>query len=208
LEDAASIVLIAGVGVGPYKTQIIVPIPTRDGLLQWAVPEFQTRPQPVTALELSVSGGEQAVRSVVVEDVARVAKKNLSDRIGWLVARSTARAFTKRELTRNLERNFGSLGRLAGDLFTFFTERADLRSWRTLPDTWQACRAFVPAGRHEIAVDLIGGERHILGTFELTPGETMFVIARTIGTQVYAYVVGGAPSALSIVAEELPSGDS
>jgi hypothetical protein len=190
-EDAANIVVVAGVGLAPFKHEITLPIPTPSGLLQWSVPSFTERPQPVSAVEISVSGGDRSIRTVVVEDLGRVAKENLEDRIAWLAAKSAVRAFLKRELTRQLEEQSGLWGRLAGDLFTFVTERADLRSWETLPDTWQAARVFLPPGSHELHLRALGGAEMDLGTFELQKGETMFVIARTVDTMMYAYPVGG-----------------
>jgi hypothetical protein len=190
-SESASIVVIAGVGVGPYKRETVVPIPTPSGILQWAVPSYAERPQPVAAVDLSITGGDRAVRTVALEDVGRVAKENLEDRIAWLLAKNTVRTFLKRELTRNLQKDVGILGRIAGDVFTLVTERADLRAWQTLPDTWQAARVFLPPGRHEVRVTAVGGEARMLGTFELLPGETMFVLARTIGSRLYAYPVGG-----------------
>jgi hypothetical protein len=55
-EDAASVVVIAGVGLAPYKSPLIIPIPTESGMLQWSVPTYTERPQPVAGLELSVTG--------------------------------------------------------------------------------------------------------------------------------------------------------
>src|SRR5262249_35141354 len=43
--DAASIVCLAGVGLGPYKVEAVLPIPTGDGLFQMAVPGYADRPQ-------------------------------------------------------------------------------------------------------------------------------------------------------------------
>jgi len=190
-EDSASIVVIAGVGTGPYKREILLPIPTGDGLLQWAVPEYVERPQPVAGVELSVAGGDRSVRTVVVEDVGHVAKENLQDRIAWLATKSAVRAVLKRELTQQLQEQGGTFGFLVGTAFTIFTERADLRSWQTLPETWQAARVFLPPGTHEIHLQALGGEARSLGTFELEAGETMFVLARTVETRLYAYPVGG-----------------
>jgi hypothetical protein len=36
-----------------------------------------------------------------------------------------------------------------------------------------------------------GGERRPLGTYALEPGETMIVLARTVGGRLYAYPLGG-----------------
>ncbi len=190
-DGAACVILIAGVGMGPFKVEGTLPIPTPEGLLQWSVPSYQRNPQPIAALVLAAPRDELSARSVLVENVSDVAKKNLDDRLLWLVTKSTARAFLKREATRALEDEHGTAGRIAGDLFTFFSERADLRAWQTLPDTWQAARLYVEAGDHRLRLEAPGGESIDLGTFALDPGETMFVFARTIGQRVYAHPVGG-----------------
>ncbi|MBK7878441.1 MAG: hypothetical protein IPJ77_22525 [Planctomycetes bacterium] len=190
-EGAASIVVIGGIGMGPFKREHSLLIPTPDGVLSWSVPTFERRPTLVGDLELSVEGGDTPVRTIVVEDVGVVAKENLEDRLLMLSAKSAVRAVLKRELTQKLESEAGLLGRIAGDVFSILTERADLRSWTTLPDTWQAARVFVPAGSHSMRLSARGGESVELGTFELDRGETVFVIARTLNTRVYAHTVGG-----------------
>jgi hypothetical protein len=93
--DAASVVIVAGVGIAPFKREITLPIPTPDGVLQWSVPEYESRPQQVSGLVLDVSGGDRSVRTVVVEDVDAVSRENLNDRIVWLAAKSAVRAFLK-----------------------------------------------------------------------------------------------------------------
>lgn len=189
--DSANVIVIAGIGEGPYKQEITFPIPTSDGILQWSVPSYERRAQCVGDLELSIAGGSRSVRTIVIEDIGAVAKENLDDRILLLSTRSAVRAVLKRELTKQLEKDVGVLGRIAGDIFTFLTERADLRSWLTLPDSWQAARAFVPPGDHHLWLEARGGERVDLGSFELAPRETIFVLARTVGTRLFAHVVGG-----------------
>ena len=196
-HDAANVVVIAGVGLAPVKVATTLPIPTKDGLLQWSVPNFVSRGGPDAAflgpVELRLPDDGLTVRATAVEDVERVARENLEDRIAWLAAKSAVRAFAKRELTRELERAHGSAGRLLGDLFTILTERADLRSWQTLPSQWQIARAYVHPGRHTLRLASPGGAAVDLGRFDLDPGETMFVLARTLGPRVYAHAVGGRP---------------
>lgn len=189
--DAASVVVIAGVGLGPFKEEVRLTLLAGDGLVTWAVPAFEARPQQVSELVLSSPSG--GVSTQVLEDVGAVAKHNLDDRITWLAARSTVRTFLKRELRQNLAKEHGDVGALAGDLFNLLTEQADLRAWRTLPDTWQAARLFLDPGAHELTLTARGGEQVYLGAFELEPGETMFVLARTLDTRLYAHAIGGQP---------------
>ncbi len=190
-EDAARVILIAGVGAGPYKVESTLTVPTNSGILQWSVPSYERNPQPIPALVLRSPADQLSARTVVVEDVASIASRNLDDRLAWLVTKSTARTLLKREMTRGMEKKYDLAGRIAGDLFTFLTERADLRAWYTLPDSWQAARLFVQPGAHSLRLEALGGPTIDLGTFELEAGETMFVFARTIGTRVYAHPVGG-----------------
>lgn len=201
-EGAAQVVVIAGVGLGPFKRETTLPIPTGDGILQWSIPRLQRRGQAVQGLVLhSVDQG--AVQTTVVEDVARVADENLSDRIGWLAARSAVRAIMKRELTQGLAENYDVAGMIAGDLFTVLTERADLRAWQTLPDSWQAARLWVAPGEHELRLEALGGQSVSLGRFSLDEGETMVVLARTLAGEVYAHPIGG----LRILAEAHAGGE-
>jgi len=190
-DGAASIVVIAGVGSGPFKEEFTLPIPTPSGILQWSVPHLVPRFQTIDALELSLEGASARVRTDVIEDVVRVTSENLDDRIAWLAAKSAVRAVLKRELTKSLQKDHGLIGAVAGTVFTLATEHADLRAWQTLPSTWQAARVFVPAGEHTLRLTAIGGESRVLGRFELERGETMFVMARAIGPRLYAYPLGG-----------------
>jgi hypothetical protein len=191
--DSAQVVIIAGIGLGPFKRENTLTIPTPDGVLQWSVPSYIHRPQAVGGLKLLVEGGSVAVRTSVIEDVGRVSAENLDDRIAWLATKSAVRGVLKRELTQKLEHDHEVLGRIVGDVFSFLTERADLRSWSTLPDSWQAARVFVPSGANILSLEALGGETRALGGFQLEPGETLFILARTVGGRLYAHVVGGQP---------------
>lgn len=192
-EGSATVVVLAGVGLGPYKVESGLTLPLPDGVFQMAVPGYVERPQAVSALRLLDVESGASVRTDLVESVTKVALENLEDRLGWMAAKSIARGLLKRELTKQLEDEHGTAGRIAGDLFTLITERADTRAWLTLPDSWQACRLFVPPGARTLALDAVGGESVQLGTFELEPGETLVVIARSLGPNVYAHAIGGKP---------------
>lgn len=190
-DGAASVVVIAGVGLGPYKEEARLEIAAQEGLITWAVPGLRSRPQAISHLVLSAPSAK--VRTEVVEDVARVARRNLDDRLAWLAGKSAVRAFLKYQLTENLGEEHGDAGRVIGSLFSVLTERADLRAWRTLPDTWQGARLFLAPGAHELSLAAAGGHQVALGSFELEPGETMFVLVRTLGQHLYAHPIGGRP---------------
>lgn len=191
-EGYAEVVVIASVGLGPFKEAVTLPIPTGDGIVQWSVPRYRIREGQERQVQLIHDASGNAVSSSVIENVATVAHENLEDRIAWLAARSAIRGLLKQQLTKHLEDQWGDgLGLLVGNLFAVATERADLRCWLTLPHTFQAARAFLAPGVHDLTLRVTGGDSVSLGTIELVPGETMFVFARTLGSRVYAHPIGG-----------------
>jgi hypothetical protein len=190
-EGAASVILLAGVGLGPFKEETRITLPLPGGTVQWAVPKLIRRPQVVSGLALVHAESGTRVESSLVEDVGQVAQQNLDDRIGWLATKSAVRAGLKYAATDYLSDEHGAVGWIVGSVFTMATERADLRSWITLPDSWHGARLFVAPGVHEFTLEARGGESVPLGRYELEPGETLVVLARTVEHHLYAYPIGG-----------------
>lgn len=187
--DAASIVVIGGVGLGPVKRESSLAIPTKDGFYSLAVPRYVNAGPGSPGLELQV--GSTGVDLVEIEDVGEVARANLRDRLAWVATKSAARGLLKLGVTRELKDEHGGLGFLVGNLYSLFSERADLRAWQTLPDRWEAGRIFLEPGAHQLKLSIDGGTPVKLGTFQLAPNETMIVIARSVGESLYAYPIGG-----------------
>lgn len=189
-EGTASIVLIAGLGSAPVKEESSLTVPTPWGIARFAVPSFENTGPAPASLTLRLPHAGLAVDSSAVEDVDRVMRENLDDRLAWLGARTAARAAARMVARKQVDDQVGIVGALAVDVFTLVAERADLRGWTTLPAAFHAARAFVPAGVH--AVEVSGGGDFVdLGEFELEPGETLIVLAREVGPRLYAYPIGG-----------------
>lgn len=190
-EGHARVVLIAGVGLGPYKVEESLQVLVPAGAVAVAVPDYRRRPQAVSALELRLPELDTVARSVVVEDLTGVAERNLADRIGLLALRSGARAAGRLAISKNLRDSKDYAAAMAMDVFSLLVERADLRCWLTLPDSWQVAQAWVPPGEHRLLLDALGGSSSDLGRIELLPGETLFVLARTVESALFAHVLGG-----------------
>ncbi|QDU65775.1 COG3014 family protein [Engelhardtia mirabilis] len=190
-EGSARVVLIAGVGLVPFKSEDSLKLVTPAGVVAWAIPKYVERPQPVSSVELVIVDHGQTVRSTVIEDVGAVAERNLSDRIAILATRSGARAASRTVLAKQLRDSDKQLAALAVDIFSLATENADRRSWLTLPNTWQVAQAFVPAGPLTLAVDALGGLSIDFEPIVVSAGETVIVLARTVDRSLFAHIVGG-----------------
>lgn len=193
-----SVVLIGGVGMGPAKREFKLDLPVKGGVFSMAVPKFdEGRPSGGGPLELAFPASGTVVRTSIVEDVAAVAAENLDDRITWITARSVGRGLLKRQLADQMRDNERGvwLG-LAADVFTIATERADLRAWRTLPRKWVAARAYLPPDEFvELHLREARGDAVSLGSYRMSEGETMFVLARSLPSGLVAHVVGGQSAA-------------
>ncbi|MFT5733445.1 MAG: hypothetical protein ACI80K_002283 [Paracoccaceae bacterium] len=193
--DWPSIVVLGGLGMGPAKHEHRIDIALPKGIFSWAVPVFGDGKTPTPGLELVFPDQNVRVGTSLVEHVAAVAKENLDDRIAWLATRSAVRGILKRELAIQLSKNDNEVIATIGAFLavaSLFTERADLRTWRTLPNRWVAARAFVPPDEPtEVILAERGGEEVRLGHFRLQPGETMFVFARSLQSGLVAHVIGG-----------------
>lgn len=171
-----------------------------------SVPAFGPLEPGPDAVLLLVDG-EPAGRTVVLEDVATVARENLKDRLAWLAAkslgRSAARTIAIEALAHEAEEAHGEGAgiavRLVAGLASLFLERADLRSWLTLPARIQVLRTPVAPGPHRIGVRLLQGGTVVaeagLGTREAVPGRPLYVAVRSVGRTLHATLHGGKPVA-------------
>lgn len=192
-RDWPSVVLVGGLGMGPVKREIRIDVPIDGGVFAWAVPAFDGGTSPASALDVVLPGRSMRVRASEVENVAAVAEQNLKDRIAWLAVRSAVRGLLKRQAAEQLRKNSDTEWlALAMDVFTIASERADLRTWRTLPQRWVAARIFLPPGE-DVALELAtdAGAAVELGSFRLEREETMFILARALQSGITAHVIGG-----------------
>ncbi len=182
-------------GVAPIKTPIEVLIPHEDGVTKFAMPQFQSRPNPVVSARLLVDGKRMGETSLL-ESVESVARENLDDRIGLLVAKAGIRTIGKGILTEKLEKKHGDWGALLGTLFAIVTEQADLRSWLSLPQSFQLLRVPISEGEHDFSIELLGANGNVVGQSQLgrvriRPTERVVLNLRSIGISSFASFVGG-----------------
>ena len=98
---------------------------------------------------------------VLVEDVEGAALATFASDQKTILLRTVVRAILKYLAFRRAEKK----GDLLGDLVNFFnvaTERADTRSWETLPNQIFLVRMSLPAGTHNVTLSFLDdGGRHV-----------------------------------------------
>ncbi len=166
-KKQSEVLLVIYDGLIPSKrtTYTAVPIRTADHepyVLKVAFPEFSPREPVIGQVRVGTAGGE-IFTSQVVEPLSMIAYKNLGQRLGLISAKAIARATAKyiaaynvRKATHSKNAGVNMLVGLATNVFTYATEQADTRSWRTLPNRFHLVRCPVAAGKQELEIRVEG----------------------------------------------------
>lgn len=138
-----------------------------------ALPYLESRHNKVSSARVSVSGKQTYTQ--IMEDIDAIAKASLDSRMPAITARSIARAVSKVAIQASVDRAGRNrdndlavelLGSLLVRVAAVATERADTRSWLTLPANVQLARLSLPPGSYTITVDLLGADEKIIATQE------------------------------------------
>jgi uncharacterized protein len=95
-------------------------------------------------------------QSKTLFDVEETAIRELNSKLAGMIAKKVAGTIAKHAIGEGVAK--ASDNKLAGVLTTLFlraTDKADLRSWTTLPATLQIARLALPAGRRDIVLDMV-----------------------------------------------------
>ena len=210
------VVVFFACGLSPIKQEVKItaPVPTQRGVatVTLAFPKYRRRPNPV-AYGVATVGGRKLGRTETLSDVNLKALATLQRRLPTLVMKSLIRAVTRyaaqsaivdsgprrlsarerRRLTpeerrrrdaQRRQRQFmaglvGALGRVV--------EQADLRSWLTLPGSFQAVRGVVPAGERTLTFALHRDTGSRAGqatqTVKVNPGAITVIVVRSVGAK-------------------------
>lgn len=144
---------------------------------------------------IDAQGNPFTVRSEPAHNLTALAEKSLDDRMPAITAKALARAAIKFALSEGVvigaqlavgRKNaswVGLLVRILANGLAKGSEEADKRSWQTLPDEIHVARAWVPAGRYQLAIQPSGqrvsierGEQ----VLDLVPGQTAFILQRVM----------------------------
>jgi uncharacterized protein len=150
------------------------------------VPEMRKRFYTSNYGFIRDSKGKFKAKTETYFDIEATAIKELGDRIAAIAAKKVAGVVAKELIAAQVEKSTDN--KFLGALTSFFlhaSDQADLRSWSTLPARLQLARVVVPAGRHDIVLDMVsqsGKETKAVERWdgvEVKPGKMVFLTHRT-----------------------------
>ncbi len=133
-----------------------------------AAPELQDGlSDPVARIHLAGNQGTQTGDGGVVANLAREARVTFDAEKPTIFTKTILRGLTKYLATRQAKKSMGKVGGFLANILGSATEKADTRSWLTLPDHILMGSLQLPAGRQSVKVDLLDHQGRLLRTTNL-----------------------------------------
>lgn len=164
-----------------YSVQVAVPF------YEWPVSYFP---------RAYIEADGVAIETELLENIDQLARDNLAVRLPGITLRAVARMVVKKKLAHEA-RQENALAGFFADVVGLATERADTRSWSTLPSSIQVARLVLPPGEHRIHIGNTGTplEENVNGdivqpsdqlTVKLSPGEKKVLSIHATGHLYYS----------------------
>jgi hypothetical protein len=199
-SEHGELVFVLNNGLAPIKRERYIDAgnPLSETKKRIAVPYYESRTNNVGAARITVD--DNSAHTELMENIDAIAKSSLDARMPEIIARALARGGNnaKQNATQNPDNNHSSImGTLwAMVVGTFTTQRADTRSWLTLPADIHMARLSLPPGEYNVKVELLGkGKKkyqrlQVLGTREyndvtINKGKMTFLIQYWIPPQLH-----------------------
>jgi len=148
-KGAGTIAILYEEGFVAAKSEISLPLPTIHGWLPVAFPIYQSPWQAPESLAVGSDGTALGSTETIV-DVHALAVKSLKEHLPALLVRQTLRASVKYRMQKEANDRGGALAGITTQIYNLVSERADLRSWLTLPRDAQILRGSLPSGTHTL----------------------------------------------------------
>jgi len=153
-----------------------------------ALPYYESRLNRIAGARISAAGKQASTE--LMENIDAIARSSLDSHMAAITARSIARAVVKAKFQeavdragqRNNDAGAALLGSIVARVAAVATERADTRSWLTLPAEIDMARLDLPPGEYTVKVELLGAGGETVSTSEF-PGVVIKEAHNTYLTQ-------------------------
>jgi len=152
-KKMGEVVVVLHNGLAPIRGEAALPIFSTEVQqnLRVAFPVYKQSKQTLYSAQVSV--GDQQYNMEPVEDIDALARYSLEQAMPGIMLRATARAVVKYNTQHTANEN-SSLAGLLMTITNLVTERADTRSWTTLPQQIELKRIVLPVGEHNVQIQM------------------------------------------------------
>jgi hypothetical protein len=164
-DESGELIVILNNGLAPIREEsaIMTFSPEVQSNVRIALPVYKYESTPVNKARLKT--GEKLFDLETVENIDRLARQALDDDMPLVMARAIARAVVKYQSQKSAQEQHA----LAGFLLTvtnLATERADTRSWTTLPQEIQMTRVVLPVGQQDVSIEIVNAAGRVIDSID------------------------------------------
>jgi len=163
-QNNAELIFTFQNGLAPIKRESSVTVmePSTGQLIRVSLPRYEKRDPTVNKVRLIIKNKNEFVTlTEKVEDISSLEIASLDAQMGAITARALARAVAKHEISKQAGRR-NDLAGLITNIAGLVTERADTRSWLTLPTEIQTARLRAPADTYSVNIELLDKNGNII----------------------------------------------
>jgi len=159
LQQQGELIFLFHNGLAPIKIEksAMLPIIGEGQIVRISLPEYLRRNPGFSSARLRING--QVIETTLVENIEELAIAELSRNMPVIITRTLARAALKYTASHEVGKQNGLAG-FALNVAGLLTERADTRSWQSLPADIQLARVPLKPGEYDLDVELLdmGGQ--------------------------------------------------
>ena len=173
------LVVILNNGLAPIRGENALPIFSTEVQknLRIAFPVYNQPKKRLYVSRVSVNNKHYLLQTV--EDIDDLARYSLEKDMPGIMARAMARAVVKYNTQKTAQEN-SSIAGLLMTVTNLVTERADTRSWTTLPQEIQLQRVLLPVGEYPLQIEMVNSTGQVVDVIEekvvIKPEQSSFVI--------------------------------
>ncbi len=159
LADSGQVVIVYEAGLIEAKDEVALNIPLygiweSNRIISFSLPVYHGQQSATTPL--AVSYNDKSYQSEQIVRLQSLAAKELDENLPGLVVRQLLRIMAKEEMRHQMTKEAGDFGNLLATIYNIASERADTRSWSTLPDNVQILKMNMSKGEQQLAVNVNG----------------------------------------------------
>ncbi|MBU2870822.1 hypothetical protein [Colwellia sp. E2M01] len=181
VSNNGQLVLIVEQGIVNSKQQVSLSLPifsyhNNVRFYNVALPVYPNTLQKYSGVSLSYQGKNYQSEEIV--RLQSLAAKQLQDNMPGIVTRQIVRLVAKEQIRKQAARKGGDIGNILANLYNIVSEKADTRSWSTLPDSIEILRVDLAAGQHDLTLNINGNKQTI--TVNINPNRQTLVTLTAI----------------------------
>ena len=182
-KNTGQVIVIFEQGIVNSKEEVRLNLPIFNThspvkFFTFALPVYRGDLPMVTPFTISID--DKSYLSQVIVRLQSLATKDLQDQLPALVTRQVLRLVAKEQIRQKMKKSGGDVGNILASIYNIASEKADTRSWSSLPNNVQIISVPNIAVGHKKLAIAYAGKKEIVD-IEVTQNRTTLINFTAIG---------------------------